>query len=381
MSKPSDGPPLRILHVDDDRMFLDLASTLLDRMDAAFEVRSVERAEEALELLAEEPVDCVVSDYDMPGMDGIELLEAVRDVEPELPFVLFTGRGSEDVASRAISVGVTDYMQKGTGRDTFDLLAKRVRNHVAARRTERSLSEVRARYRRMLRTSPAPVVLFDGEGAIDYANPAAAEAVGAEDPSELLGRSVAEFVHPDAREAVAERMRTVLDDRAPVPALRMRFVDVDGDDFEAIIATAPVVYDGKDGGQAVLTDVRTVQEPDLALLAGRSSTEHVVESAGDVRYHLEMGGEVVPVTLEPEGVADGGVPEEAVEDLLDDEDGAARTLETAIEEGLVRLHASLVSTSGERIPLALREGRLVGPSGDPVAALGFDAERVDDDEA
>jgi DNA-binding response OmpR family regulator len=68
-------------------------------------------------------------------MSGIELLETVRETYPDLPFVLFTETGSEEVASEAISAGVTDYLQKGGGSEQYALLANRIENAVQAHRT------------------------------------------------------------------------------------------------------------------------------------------------------------------------------------------------------------------------------------------------------
>ncbi len=61
----------------------------------------------------------------MPGQDGIEFLESVRAIDEKLPFILFTGKGSEEVASEAISAGVTDYLQKHQGTDQYTMLANR----------------------------------------------------------------------------------------------------------------------------------------------------------------------------------------------------------------------------------------------------------------
>lgn len=64
----------------------------------------------------------------MPGMNGIEFLESVRAIDEDLPFILFTGKGSEEVASEAISAGVTDYLQKQSGTDQYTILANRITN-------------------------------------------------------------------------------------------------------------------------------------------------------------------------------------------------------------------------------------------------------------
>ncbi|MFB6156289.1 MAG: GAF domain-containing protein [Haloferacaceae archaeon] len=128
---------IHVLHVDDDPDFRSLAAELIERADERFEVAGAGDADEGLERLSSDPVDCVVSDYEMPGRDGIEFLRAVREEYPDLPFVLFTGKGSEGVASEAISAGVTDYLRKGTGTDQYALLANRVRNAVESRRARR----------------------------------------------------------------------------------------------------------------------------------------------------------------------------------------------------------------------------------------------------
>ncbi|MFB6219088.1 MAG: response regulator, partial [Halobacteriaceae archaeon] len=109
---PPDTSRVAVLHVDDDAAFADLVATYLERVDDAITVETCTDATEAPDRIAAGEFDCVVSDYDMPGMDGLELLDAVSADHPDLPFVLFTGKGSEEIASEAISAGVTDYLQK-----------------------------------------------------------------------------------------------------------------------------------------------------------------------------------------------------------------------------------------------------------------------------
>jgi len=133
---------VRILHVDDDREFTDLTATLLEREDERFSVETAAGASEGLARL-DGDVDCVVSDYEMPGTDGVEFLRAVREDYPDLPFILFTGRGSEAVASDAISAGVTDYLQKGSGTEQYALLANRIANAVEQARANRRATEYR----------------------------------------------------------------------------------------------------------------------------------------------------------------------------------------------------------------------------------------------
>jgi PAS domain S-box-containing protein len=130
---------VRVLHVDDDGEFTEMAGTLLEREDDDFTVETAASASEGLARLAETAFDCVVSDYDMPETNGIEFLEAVRAAYPELPFVLYTGKGSEEIASDAISSGVTDYLQKSGGTNQYTVLANRISNAVEAYRAASDL--------------------------------------------------------------------------------------------------------------------------------------------------------------------------------------------------------------------------------------------------
>ena len=119
-----------VLCVDDQRSFVELAAEMLEREDDRFDVATATNAEEGLDRLSEADFDCIVSDYDMPGLNGIEFLERIREQYPELPFILYTGKGSEEVASDALSAGATDYLQKESGTGQYELLGNRIRNAV-----------------------------------------------------------------------------------------------------------------------------------------------------------------------------------------------------------------------------------------------------------
>ncbi|WP_162230985.1 PAS domain S-box protein [Haloarcula rubripromontorii] len=130
---------VRVLHVDDDPEFAEVAATFLERVGDGFTVETAANVSDGLARLAEASFDCVVSDYDMPETNGIAFLETVRSEYPDIPFVLFTGKGSEEVASEAVSKGVSDYLQKGHGTDRYTLLANRIQNLVAQHRAEAGL--------------------------------------------------------------------------------------------------------------------------------------------------------------------------------------------------------------------------------------------------
>ncbi|PKL60600.1 MAG: hypothetical protein CVV33_01850 [Methanomicrobiales archaeon HGW-Methanomicrobiales-4] len=103
---------IRVLHVDDEPMICDVTRLCLER-DGRFKVDVVHSAEEALALLRMSPYACVISDYEMPSMNGLELLKEIRSFDSEIPFILFSGRGRETVVIEAINTGADFYIQKG----------------------------------------------------------------------------------------------------------------------------------------------------------------------------------------------------------------------------------------------------------------------------
>jgi len=131
-----------ILHVDDNQSFLEATANILEAERDHCSVETAVSAGEALTRLSEDDFDCVVSDYKMTGQNGIELLKTIRERYPDLPFILFTGEGSEKVASNAFSAGATDYVRKGVGSDQYELLTNRINNVVERHRAQRRASNL-----------------------------------------------------------------------------------------------------------------------------------------------------------------------------------------------------------------------------------------------
>lgn len=130
---------IRVLHVDDDADFAEFTQVFLEGKDDRFEVMSTERAELGLQRLEEDDFDCIVSDYVLPNRDGIDFLRAVREVDAEIPFILYTDEGSEELASQAISSGVTDYLKKPPGKEQ-SVLAERISRVVDRYRVQQESS-------------------------------------------------------------------------------------------------------------------------------------------------------------------------------------------------------------------------------------------------
>ncbi|MFC7019192.1 MULTISPECIES: PAS domain S-box protein [Haloarcula] len=196
MTVASDGT-IRVLHVDDDPEFTELTATFLQQEDDRFVVESASSAAEGLDHLETSVPDCVVSDYDMPGDNGLAFLETVRSEHADLPFILYTGRGSETVASEAISAGVTEYLQKSGGTEQYAMLANKISNAV-----ERMEAEVaRKRHLAAVESAQEGISILDEDGRFVYVNEAYAALYGY-DPAAMVGEHW-ELVYPAGATDVA----------------------------------------------------------------------------------------------------------------------------------------------------------------------------------
>lgn len=71
-------------------------------------------------------IDCLVTDYDMPGENGIEFLESVRATYPDLPVILFTSKDSPAIAQEALTAGMDGYLRKSGHSETYRLLMSEI---------------------------------------------------------------------------------------------------------------------------------------------------------------------------------------------------------------------------------------------------------------
>lgn len=206
---------IRVLHVDDEPDFADLTATHLERQHDQLTVETERDPEAGLERLENGGFDCIVSDYDMPGTTGIDLLEAVRETHPNLPFILYTGKGSEEIASEAISAGVTDYLQKESNTDQYAVLANRIENSVAQYRAEQAAEQTRRRLAELAGNSTDCLWMFDHtwEELLFISGYEAvwgrSEAQIREDPQDFL-----DGVHPEDRDTAEGAMQRLSNGRS-----------------------------------------------------------------------------------------------------------------------------------------------------------------------
>lgn len=130
---------IHILHLDDEPIILEITRMYLEKT-GKISVDTTTSPQDAIKKLSSFRYDAVISDYEMPVMDGIEFLKEIRECGHDLPFILFTGRGREEVVIRAFNNGATFYLQKGGDPGSqFAELAKKVLHAAGQYRTKQKI--------------------------------------------------------------------------------------------------------------------------------------------------------------------------------------------------------------------------------------------------
>jgi len=122
--------PIYILALDDEPDQLELTKFFIEEHDEDIIVDTLTDPEEILQRINEKPYDCILADYAMPGLNGVELATTIKAIR-DIPFVLYTGRGSEQTVLDAIGAGVDAYVRKDHEPDHFPKLVKEIRRAIA----------------------------------------------------------------------------------------------------------------------------------------------------------------------------------------------------------------------------------------------------------
>lgn len=129
------SPDIRVLYVDDDPALCDLTAEFLERVSPTLAVTVESDPTEVPDRLdADADPDCIVSDYEMPQLDGLALYRRIHPDRPTIPFFLFTSRSDEALVERAARAGVTGVVHKRTGVDHYERLARQIVDAVARTR-------------------------------------------------------------------------------------------------------------------------------------------------------------------------------------------------------------------------------------------------------
>lgn len=281
---------IRVLYVDDEPGLLEIGKLFLEGTQE-FQVDILASAQNALAGKAIEDCEAIVSDYQMPEMNGIEFLKAVRGRSGDLPFILFTGRGREQVVIEAINNGADFYLQKG-GDPTaqFAELGHKIRQAVARRRAEllrvkaeQDLRENEERFRSLIDLTPIGIMVQDTGGRILYVNMEGLHLAGAKSVDDFRGKDALTYIHPDDRPLVLEYARQRERETAATP-MAMRLLTIDGRPYPVEVISKPILFGGVHAIMLLFQDLTARKKAEDEL---RAAYEQIAASEEELRSNLD----------------------------------------------------------------------------------------------
>ncbi len=184
---------MKILFVDDEAAIREQAKVFLEDIFGVLDVTTIDSPIHALDILQDEYFSAVVSDYQMPIMDGLDFLKKLRKQGKNIPFIIFTGKGREEVAMQALNLGADGYVQKGTDvRSQYVLLAQTIKQAVERQEARLNLQRSEKEKSVILGSLSEHVVHIDDGGRIIWANRAAAISVNRK-ISDIIGEKCFEI--------------------------------------------------------------------------------------------------------------------------------------------------------------------------------------------
>ena len=202
---------IRVLYVDDEPDLLGIGRIFLEQ-SGDFTVTTIGSASAALDLLIREKFDAVVSDYQMPEMDGIAFLKQLKASGNTTPFIIFTGKGREEVVIEALNEGADFYLQKGgEPKAQFTELANKIRYAISRRCAEVDLRESEERYRNVVEDQTEFICRFLPDGTHVFVNEAYCRYFGL-NQKEIIGTRFHPTIHPQDQENVVRLIASLTPD-------------------------------------------------------------------------------------------------------------------------------------------------------------------------
>jgi len=293
--------PILVLHVDDEASFLKVTKQILE-MQGAFRVETALSVGEAVEKMRKKTYDVIVCDYIMPRRDGLQFLKELRDSDKNMPFVIFTGKGREDVAIKALNLGADRYFSKiGSPETVYGELAHGLRQAVERRRAEGRIRESEEELRSMLDAAVDGIAYVDPSGKIITANKRLVEEILGYDLDETVGKNFIELgrIEPEELPRVLKAMAEVIATGRSMKSFEVTLIKKDGTRIPTEINTGVVKKEGKVVGiTTVVRDITERKEAEKELMQAEEKHGTLLGTANVLVQSVNAEGRFIYVNKE-----------------------------------------------------------------------------------
>ncbi len=273
--------PLKIVIIDDENPHLILMKrSILKKLQDAH-VDCFQEPEPALSFIKKAPPDLIITDYLMPGIDGLELIKRLKQEGVDVPVIMITGHGDEYVAVNAMKLGVMEYLVKSA--DVFDLLPDIVKRVLRERELKDELEKAQKRLQDIMEKTFNWIWETDLKGNFVYSNPVVEKIIGYK-PEEIINRHYSEFFPEKEKDKL---VASFLNAKKGFFSFEHSFIHKNGD----ILFLETNMFPIKDkkgeiiGFRGISRDISSRVKMELALKESEKQKELILDSSLDwIRY-------------------------------------------------------------------------------------------------
>jgi PAS domain S-box-containing protein len=302
----------KILLVDDEERILQTFARTL-RL-GGYTVITAASGQEGVALYHQEQPDIVLLDLRMPGMSGLEVLQIIRDHDPEANVILCTAHGDKEAVIEALRAGASDFLPKPIDQVTLESALRRAEERMRLKRqlrasqealrrhnerleeevkvrtaelereikdrkkVEAALRESEEKYRRLVELSPN-LIAIHRDGKLLYINQAGAILLGFSSPDQVMGKPLTDYVPPDRREISRERVRQLLKRDQKSSVYKQKIIRPDGTERKVEVVGVPFCYQGETVVQIIAHDITERQKAEDALRESEEKLRSIIEGS------------------------------------------------------------------------------------------------------
>jgi PAS domain S-box-containing protein len=281
---------MHILHVDDDKSILEMSKQILEA-ENDFQVDTAASVAEAIERISRQKYEAIISDYEMPTKDGLQFLKDLREQFNETPFIMFTGKGREEVVIKALNLGADGYVNKqGDPETVYGELAHDIRTVVEKTRAEKALQDSEAKYSALIRQARDGVIIIQDQ-LLEFVNEALAKILGYS-ICEIEKKPFINFVAPESRDLIAQRVKARLAGLYVPSLYEAKLLGKDGNIVDVELSGTVIQYGCKPADLGIVRDITERKKAEEKIRISEGRYRNLFENARDIICTHDLEGKI-----------------------------------------------------------------------------------------
>ncbi|MFX0172665.1 MAG: PAS domain S-box protein [Candidatus Hodarchaeota archaeon] len=356
-----------ILCIDDEPDFLELTKIFLEKEDDRIRVDTSTSVKEALELLERKNYEVIVCDYQMPVIDGIEFLESLRNKNDLTPFIILTGKSREEVAIKALNLGVNRYLQKGGDpKALYGVLAQTIIQEVNHKRAERLLYESEKKYRSLAERATDGIAITQN-AIIKYANQSLQDITGYSE-DELIENNYTKYVCSNELPKIQEYVERMDELKQPQTFDTIIFTKK-GKEKQVEINIGRITYQNKPATLTFVRDITERKKAEMALKETKNMYQMLIEKLEEGLTLEDPNGIITfanPKTLESLDYTEEEIIGKHWSFIVPEKDLEESYIESAKRsKGISSIYeSSLLAKDGTNIPVIVTATPIISDTGE-----------------